>query len=57
MLAICFIPDAWAWGLVAGRERDDKLWMRNLPSFAYTVKLFISIISAGSQSIGGFSLV
>lgn len=38
-------------------ERDDKLWMRNLPSFAYTVKLFISIISAGSLSIGGFSLI
>lgn len=36
---------------------DDKLWMRNLLSFAYTVKLFISIIAAGSQSMGGFSLV
>jgi hypothetical protein len=31
--------------------------MRNLPSFAHTKKLFISIISAGSQSTGDFSLV
>lgn len=47
----CLGWGSWWWG-----DRNDKLLMRNRPSFAHTAKLFVSIISAGSQTTEAFVL-